>query len=599
MVNRGNHMKTSSSHRSFRRIGAVLATAGLLVSACGGSDDTEADTEPAEESSSEPAAEPAAEPAEDETLGQTETDVTLPPDDDADSIFGGTLRYGLEADVNGLNPTASALSAPGLLMSNAVFDTLAVYNDTNVSVPHLAESFTASDDLMTWTMKLREGILFHDGTPLNAEAVLVNFNTQRSDPLVGLAILPFFPADATAATVIDDLTIEFKVNFPIADFGSIVTGQLGMVASPTWLAAAKEDPTLNQAPVGTGPFIFDSRSEDSVTRFVRNEDWWGGDVYLDAVEFYPVTDGDDRNDLLFNGDLDALQTTNQASIIDLIDDGSVQNVIDDTGEESFAMMNTAIPPFDDIRARQALAYASPIEEYVELIGLGVSRRASQRFTPESINFNPDLVQVGNDPDTAIALVAEYCAERGEETNPLLGTTTCTDGKINIELQWSGPSVVQTRIAELLDEAWSVGFNVTFQELPQDGHILQTAIGQYNVNTWRQFGAPDVWSDNVWLLCATINPAGLSLNWPRNCDEQRDALLFQATATADLEARAEILKQAEALINQAYTYIFFTHTTWVNSFAENVRGVCDHESASGAKMRCSVGGRTWLSSVWME
>ncbi len=592
-------MKTTSSHRSFRRIGAVLAAAGLLVSACGGSDDTEANNEPAAESSSEPAAEPAAEPAEEDTLGETETDVTLPPDDDADSIFGGTLRYGLEADVNGLNPSSSALAASGLMMANAVFDTLAVYDDNGQSTPHLAESFTASDDLMTWTMKLREGISFHDGTPLNAEAVLVNFNAQRGDPLVGLAIMPFFPADATAATVIDDLTIEFNVNFPIADFGSILTGQLGMVASPTWIASAKEDPTLNQAPVGTGPFVFDSRSEDSVTRFVRNEDWWGGDVYLDAVEFYPVTDGDDRNNLLFNGDLDALHTTNQASILDLIDSDGFQSIIDDTGEESYAMMNTAIPPFDDIRARQALAYASPIEEYVELIGLGVSRRASQRFTPESINFNPDLAQVGNDPETAAALVAEYCAERGEETNPLLGTTTCTDGKINVELQWPGPSVVQTRIAELLDEAWSIGFNVTFQELPQDAHVLQTAIGQYNVNTWRQFGAVDVWTDNVWLLCATINPAGLSLNWPRNCDEQRDALLFQATAMADLEARAEVLKEAEALINQAFTYIFFTHTTWVNSFADNVRGVCDHTSADGVKMRCAVSGRTWFSKVWIE
>ena len=568
-------MKSASSQRSIRRLAAVLATAGLLAGACGGSDDTEADTEPATESASEPAAEPAEEPAE-EGLGETATDVTLPPDDDADSIFGGTLRYGLEADVNGLNPTSSALSAPGLMMANTVFDTLAVYSENDVSTPNLAESFTASDDLMTWTMKLREGITFHDGTPLNAEAVLVNFNAQRGDPLVGLAIMPFFPQDDSAAVALDDLTIEFHVNFPIADFGSIVTGQLGMVASPAWIAAAKEDPTLNQAPVGTGPFKFDSRSEDSVTRFVRNDDWWGGDVYLDA-----------------------LQTTNQASILDLLDSDGFQNIIDDTSEEAFAMMNTAIPPFDDIRARQALAYASPVEEYVELIGLGVSRRASQRFTPESINYNPDLVQVSNDPDTAVALVAEYCAERGEETNPLLGTTTCTDGKINIELQWSGPSVVQTRIAELLDEAWSVGFNVTFQELPQDGHILQTAIGQYNVNTWRQFGAVDVWTDNVWLLCATINPAGLSLNWPRNCDEQRDALLFQATAMSDLEARAEVLKEAEALINQAFTYVFFTHTTWVNSFADNVRGVCDHSSADGVKMRCAVSGRTWFSKVWIE
>ncbi|MGA0357275.1 MAG: ABC transporter substrate-binding protein, partial [Ilumatobacteraceae bacterium] len=172
----------------------MLATAGLVVSACGGSDDSEPAAEPAADSASEPASEPAEEPAEDDTLGETETDVTLPPDDDADSIFGGTLRYGLEADVNGLNPTSSALAASGLMMANAVYDTLAVYDENDVSTPHLAESFTPNDTLTTWTMKLREGITFHDGTPLNAEAVLVNFNAQRGDPLVGLAIMPFFPA---------------------------------------------------------------------------------------------------------------------------------------------------------------------------------------------------------------------------------------------------------------------------------------------------------------------------------------------------------------------------------------------------------------------
>ena len=68
------------------------------------------------------------------------------------------------------------------------------------------------------------------------------------------------------------------------------------MSSPTWLAAALADPTLNQQPVGTGPFVFDSRSPDSVTRFVRNESWWNGEVYLDAIEFSPVPDADTRAD---------------------------------------------------------------------------------------------------------------------------------------------------------------------------------------------------------------------------------------------------------------------------------------------------------------
>ena len=81
-------------------------------------------------------------------------------------VAGGTLRYGLEADVDGLNPAASALSAPGLMMSNAVFDTLAAYTPDGQWVPYLAESFTPNDDFSQWTVKVREGVSFHDGTPL-------------------------------------------------------------------------------------------------------------------------------------------------------------------------------------------------------------------------------------------------------------------------------------------------------------------------------------------------------------------------------------------------------------------------------------------------
>ncbi len=525
----------------------------------------------------------------------TPTEETLPPETD-DPVFGGTLRYGLEADVNGLNPAESSLAVSGLMMGNAVFDTLAALTPDGQWVPYLAESYTPNEDFTSWTMKLREGVTFHDGTPLDADAVVVNFEAQRAHPLVGLAVKPFFPEEG-ATTVVDDLTVQFNLLEPDAKFPTAQTAQLGMVASPAWLTAAAEDGSLNQAPVGTGPFMFDSRSEDSVTRFVRNESWWGGDVYLDAVEFFPVPDPDARNELLFGDELDALHTTNQASILDLRDDESLQRVEIDASEESFAMMNSAAPPFDDIRAREALARATPVDLYNDLIGLGVNRPAEQMFIPESPFYNPDVTQVHDDPDGAVALAAEYCAERGSESNDLLGTPTCTDGKINIELQWSGPSVVQTRIADLLDEGWSVAFNVTFNELLQDEHISQTAFGQYNVVTWRQFGSANPTNDNVWLLCRTIG--GISLNWPRFCDEDRDALILDVMATPDDADRVPLLQELVQKVNDDYLYVLFNHTMWSNTFDEDVRGVCDRTAPDGTSLACATNGRTWFSSVWMS
>ncbi|WP_395153999.1 ABC transporter substrate-binding protein [Ilumatobacter sp.] len=593
---------TTRSKRSAKKLGtAAILSFSLVAAACGGGssdstpDDTPDATEAPDATTAPDAEEPDAAPANtaDAAVVIDESDVV---EEDAGPVAGGTLRYGLEADVNGINPATSSLSSPGLMMGNAVYDTLAAFTPDGQWVPYLAESFTPNDDFSQWQVKLREGISFHDGTPLNAAAVQTNFETQRGDPLVGLAVKPFFPAE-NATELIDDLTIQFNLAEPNVVFPGSLAGQLGMVASPAWLAAALVDPTLNQEPVGTGPFIFDSRSQDSITKFVRNDAWWGGEVYLDAIEFIPVTDPDTRNDLLFNGELDALQTTNPASVGDLQAEDGFQNVIDENGEESFGMINTAVPPFDDIRAREALTQATPLQNYRDLIGLGISRAADQSFVPESKYYNPDVVQQGDNPERALELVAEYCADKGTDVNTTLGeTTTCTDGRINIELQWSGPAVVQTRIAEILDEGWkNAGFNVTFDELPQDEHILQTAIGQYNVVTWRQFGATDPAQDNVWLMCRTIG--GISLNWPKFCDESRDALLLEAQASQDDATRVALYQELQQKINADFTYIFFLHTTWDNAFGENVRGVCDRLTPEGEATQCATGGRTWFSSVY--
>ena len=146
-------------------------------------------------------------------------------------------------------------------------------------------------------------------------------------------------------------------------------------------------------------------------------------------------------------------------------------------------------------------------------------------------------------------------------------------------------MIQTRRAEILDEGWSAAFNVTFDELLEDEHIQQTALGQYNVNLWRQFEAEDPSTDNVWLLCRTIG--GISLNWPRFCDEQRDALLLQAQATTDQAERVAALPAGRADDQRRLPYIFFTHTAWMNAFTDNVHGVCDRMSPEGVPLKCAV------------
>lgn len=590
---------------SLTRLFALVLAIALLATACGGGSDSaeEADAPASSSSTDEASADSGDDAGDDEAMDDDEAMADDAMDDDAADtveviedepsdegpVAGGTLRYILEADVDGINPVTSALSSPGLMMSNAVFDSVAVFDTDGNWHPYLAESFTPNDDFTSWDMKLREGISFHDGTPLNAEAIRVNFETVIADPLVGLAVAPFFPkVEDGAFEVVDEFTVRYNLLDANANFPTSLAAQLGYVASPTWLKAALEDPTLNQAPVGTGPFMFDGRSEDSVTRFVRNDDWWNGEVYLDAIEFVPVTDPNTRNDLFFQGEVQALQTTTQENILELRETDGVQNVLDDTGEEFFVMMNSSKAPFDDIRVRQALTFATPRQNFLDLIALGLSQEANQMFTPSSPYYNADVVQEADMPERSGPLVAEYCGEVPDE---------CTDGKVDMEFQWSGPSVIQTRIAELYDQGWSEFFNVKFQELPQDAHIQEVAFGVYDVVTWRQFGAVNPADDRVWLICKTIG--GLALNWPRYCDEERDALISELDLITTVEDRVPLLNELVEKMNQDYLYVFMNHTLWDNAFAENVRGVCSHLTPEGATMQCSRGGRTWFSSVWLD
>ncbi len=568
---------------------AVILTFALVAAACGGADDDDAavSEDPIEATdNTDPAGE--GDSIDDEDANTDDADD--PEEDDVssteDPVAGGTLRVGIQAESDGLNPTSSALAASGHNVVNAVFDRLARFDQGGNVVPYLAESFTPNQDFTSWTIKLREGIEFHDGTPLNADAAILNFETQLNDPLIGIAVRPFVDPD-TPIEKVDELTYTVNLTDPNAFFPATGTTQLGLVASPAWLAAALEDPTLNQEPVGTGPFVFESRTEDQVTRFVRNDNYWNGEVYLAAIEFVVVTDADTRVNLFLEGQLDGMLSNDPATVDVLNNEDGVQNANDATGSEQMVVINSEAPPFDDIRARQALTFATPQNNYVTLLGVGVAERANSLFDPDSPYYNPDVIQETDQPERAIEVATEYCADVPEN---------CTGGKINMDYGYGGPDLATTREAELLKEGWDVAFNVSLMEVAQDTGINNVVFGLYQAADWRSFGAVDPVNDNVWLMCRTVG--GISLNFPRFCDEDRDALLLEAQITEDPAARAELYRELSAKLQQDYLYIFETHTIWDIAYAEGVGGYCALTNPEGVALRCQNQGVTFYNSLWL-
>ena len=525
---------------------------------------------------------------------------TVPPTGDAagdeavtplEPQFGGTLRVAVEAETDGLNPTANNFAVSAYVMAFPMFDPLAYWDTSGQWIPYLAESFTEVGDGSAWRMKLREGVRFHDGTDLDADDVVATFEAQLADPLVSLAIIHLYERGEPIVKI-DDLTVEYRLTQPFAAFPRQLTNQLGMVLPSEWLELAYEDPTLNQMPVGQGPFMIESRVQDTKTVLVRNPDYWAAgtvDVYLDRIEVYPITDSAIAASRLVAGELDMMITDNPDAIGALRDAEEVRTVENLRSGEHFAMLNTSKPPFDDIRARQALTFLTDRDAYVALIRQDTAVPADTMFHPDLIWHNPNVVQETDMAEQAAPLVEAYCAGNADH---------CSDGRIDMELQHSGPSVIQTRIADLLVDSWADHFNVTVQELLQDNHITEVALGHYDAVTWRQFGEVDPDNDVVWLQCASVS--FISLNWTRYCDTERDGLMHEQRAIDDLDRRVEIWHQIQRMVRGAYTHIFFNHANWTIGARDGVHNVCGQTSpADGTELFCNNQGRAQLHQVWLD
>lgn len=574
-------MHAPANARFTKLLVAVLSLA-LLATACGGADDGGV---AGEDSTGDAADDDAAGTAVVPTIT-----TTLAPELEGGITPGGTLRVGLGAEVDGLNPGANSMVTSTYLIDFTMLEPLAYFDAEGNWFPWLAESFERMEGSDSWLMTLRDGIMFHDGSELDADDVIALFNAQLKDPLIGLALQPSFPLpfQGPAIEKIDELTVRFNPLGPTEHFPVNLTSQLGMIVPSGYTEATQANSRKNQTLVGTGPFMFESRVQDDRTIVVRNPDWWGGEVYLDGIEFIIQTDQAIAADRLAAGDLDVIITSNPDAILTMRESDNVNRLENLLSSDNDLMMNTSKPPFDDIRVRQALTFATDRDGFSALISQGTSEQADTMFHPDLIWSNPDVVQEGNAPELSQALVDSYCGDLPEN---------CSDGKINMEYQHAGPSVVQTRVSDLLTSSWREFFNITVAEVLQDQLVSNVAIGEWQVVSWRQFGSIDPDNEVIWLQCATADKF-IALNWVRYCDEDRDALMLEQRETSDLDRRVEIWHEIQVNMNESYAYIFMTHANWTIGSHERVQNICPQFAPTGEEIFCSNAGVTFFHDTWI-
>ncbi len=278
---------------------------------------------------------------------------------------GGTLTFGSENDFRGFDPLkTNALSICGSIANSTIHERLFDTDSKGNLVPVLALSATPSKDGKIWTIALRQGVSFHDGTPFNADAVVYNWtrllnpkNKFRGRSSIG---------PIQSVEKLDEFTVRFNLSHFWLPFPKILTDTRAMY-SYMMSPKAFEQGTQSRAPVGTGPFMF--KEWKSGDRFVveRNPDYWQKEKpYLDKIIFKPVPDHQTRFASLESGQMDVIFMDRGHIIKRASENKSLVHYQGDSSGAETAFLNTTKPPLDDPLVRRAIAHAWNQAVYVDM-----------------------------------------------------------------------------------------------------------------------------------------------------------------------------------------------------------------------------------------
>jgi|GEM_PF-2858329 len=494
MRRQGDILTSKHGHAPWHRIIGLFMGLVLVAAACGGDDK--------------------AAPGGDGGADGGETTTTADEGPQRQPVKGGELVFGTESDVATLAPGEAAQPSDKVI-TLGLYDPLTTYVDGEV-VPFLAETLEANDDLSQYTMTLREGVTFHDDTPLNADAVVKHFDRLK-DPATACPCLTTVSniASMDVPDGPEGLTVVFHLATPSVAFPNDLASSAGYIESPTAVAGGLN---LKTGAVGTGPFTLAEFSAGERVVLEANPNYWGTDEegiqlpYLDKLTVVPIPDSGQRVAALETGDIDIFQTADSKTVKQSEDAGFAAQKISGSSS-TIILLNMSKPPFDDERARQALAYSIDKDLINERAYDGVRVPSYSGFALDSPYYNPDAGTPQYDPKKAEELVTDL--------GGLDFTLVCI------------PTPEAELILNIIKQTGEdVGMNITIETQEQGAFVnrIFSKGGDYEAACFRSthFIEPDAIRPGL-----TTDDAG-NLVFYSNADVDR--LLDEARQTGDFEER---------------------------------------------------------------
>ncbi|MGY6502266.1 MAG: ABC transporter substrate-binding protein [Acidimicrobiales bacterium] len=578
--------------RWWRAIAALLAIA-LLAAACGDDDGNGGGTG---------------------DTGGTDngTTDTTEAADVGEPQYGGRVVMALEAESDGFIPGLTATGTSTVSVDAAIFDALVVVDSEGEFQPWLAESIESNDDLTEWTITLRPGIEFHDGTPLDAEAMLWNFeNLHQAEGSLTASALTTAGIGDPGMVVDDELTFTYQLAEANAAFPDLLAGRIGMPISPTAFEELGQD-AFGAAPVGTGPFVVQSWQRDDRMVLDRNENYWMTDEagnslpYLDGIEFRPIPDEDSRLQTWLSDDAQILQTNRGQSgknIVEQAESGPFEANAVMGNIAGASIFNTLQAPVDDIRVREAMILAASSDDVAGAQGYdGITSPASQFVNPDSPWFSTEAEDAylgaggGADIEAATERLQEYIDDPDRSDGRAPGE------RPSLRYQCP-PDPSLLAMATVLLGAWDqIGIDVELVQVEQPTLISNVLgldnnlVGTYDVSCWR-VGSND---DPLAYVANYFGPVETTVsNFVNFSDPEIDEQLDILQASDDFGERYSALERINVIANENSVTAWHISYVATTGWREDLRGVDSWVTPDGIQGRSNVAGLVMPQFIWID
>jgi peptide/nickel transport system substrate-binding protein len=555
-----------TDRRARHRLLALLLAVLLIGAACGGDDDSGGS-------------------------GGTDDGVTPGTDEDAGKPTpGGEVVYGLEAETNGGFCLQEAqLAIGGIQVARTIYDTLTAPNADGEIEPFLAESVEPNDDFTVWTIKLREGIKFHDGTTLDAQLVKDNLDAYRGvyparTPL--LFIFNFAPVSDIA--VVDPLTVTVTTKVPWVAFPwQLWSSARAGIVGRSQLDAPDAD-CANKL-VGTGPFKLDHWTVNQEFVAVKNPDYWVKDAdgvqlpYLDKITYKPINEVAQRVNALESGQIQAMHTSDTEQLADrlrpLKEDGKIAILESDSfGEVNYLMLNSSKPPFDNKNARLAFAHALDRQLLIDVRGGGIGTVANGPFAKDVLGYTEDTGFPEFDIEKSKEFQAAYEADTGQKLTFTYSFVTGESGNLTAQ--------------EIQKQLQDAGITINIDSTGDQATAINKAIaGDFQSIGWRNHPGADPDTQYIWWY------AGGPVNFGRINDPEINALLDKGRSDAtDREKTYQDLNKRFG--SEAYN-IWTSFTIWSVATDPKVHNLLGNDLPAGGKPATGLGTGHPVSGIWIE